>query len=311
MSQYTRYPSNSGGGVTAVGSVGSTPTAAGASITGSTLTLQPADATHPGVLTAVAQAIAGAKTFSAAIISSVASGSQAIELVQGARVSFDSGTGAKYISSDGTYVVAVGLGFNSPAATGYAFTGVGVLTASGGAIVASGLSVNAQQFVSTGVSGAAKFTGNTTQTTATKPAIALFGLASNQASQIGADIGVGTAWSGLNTQKIARFGYGIDATGAGTFPHYIMGTGKLGFFNSTSNAADVVGTATLVGGTVTVQTTAVDTGDFIFISLNTPGGTLGSISAPVASIVASTAFVINSSSAVDTSTVNWWIVKKG
>lgn len=50
----------------AVAAVGSTPNASGASIsTNQVLTLQPADATHPGVLTAAAQSIGGSKTLAA------------------------------------------------------------------------------------------------------------------------------------------------------------------------------------------------------------------------------------------------------
>jgi hypothetical protein len=73
-----------------------------------------------------------------------------------------------------------------------------------------------------------------------------------------------------------------------------------------SNAS--VGTSTLVGGTVTVSTTAVATGSLIYVSRNTSGGTAGHLNAPSASIVNGTSFVINSSSGTDTSTVNWWIV---
>lgn len=73
-----------------------------------------------------------------------------------------------------------------------------------------------------------------------------------------------------------------------------------------SNAS--IGTSTLVAGTVTVSTTAVATASKIFVSVDTPGGTVGFISAPSASIVNATSFVINSSNAADTSTVNWWIV---
>lgn len=74
------------------------------------------------------------------------------------------------------------------------------------------------------------------------------------------------------------------------------------------------GTATLVAGTVTVNTTDVLATDTIFVTLNTPGGTTGThYSVPVASIVAATSFVINAvdtAGAVvntDTSTVNWVI----
>lgn len=73
-----------------------------------------------------------------------------------------------------------------------------------------------------------------------------------------------------------------------------------------SNAS--IGTATLVAGTVTVSTTAVLTGSKIFVTVNTPGGTQGFLSVPDASITNATSFVINSTSATETSTVNWWIV---
>jgi len=69
-----------------------------------------------------------------------------------------------------------------------------------------------------------------------------------------------------------------------------------------------IGTATLVGGTVTVNTTLAATGSKIFITRNTPSGTLGDLSVPDASIVNGTSFVINSSSGTETSTINWWII---
>ena len=55
--------------------VGAVPSANGASLSGQILTLQPADATHPGLITTGAQSIAGAKTFSGAISASNFSGS--------------------------------------------------------------------------------------------------------------------------------------------------------------------------------------------------------------------------------------------
>jgi hypothetical protein len=58
-------PSDSGtntGDVTLT-AVGSTPAAAGASLSGQALTLQPADASHPGVVTAGTQTFGGVKTF--------------------------------------------------------------------------------------------------------------------------------------------------------------------------------------------------------------------------------------------------------
>ncbi len=74
-----------------------------------------------------------------------------------------------------------------------------------------------------------------------------------------------------------------------------------------ANANNYFGTATLASGTVTVSDIRVKTGDIIFVTVNTPSGTLGFLSASTADIVDGTEFVINSSSALDNSTVNWWI----
>jgi hypothetical protein len=65
------------------------------------------------------------------------------------------------------------------------------------------------------------------------------------------------------------------------------------------------GRATLVGGTVTVSTTEVHTGDNILLTNVTVGGTVGVLS--VGTITDLTSFVINSSSGTDTSTVYWRI----
>ncbi|GAC1576973.1 MAG: hypothetical protein NVS3B7_10110 [Candidatus Elarobacter sp.] len=69
------------------------------------------------------------------------------------------------------------------------------------------------------------------------------------------------------------------------------------------------GTATLVAGTVTVSgATSLAAGSLVLLSVRTVGGTVGFLSAPSASFVAGTSFVINSSSATDTSVVSWMIV---
>lgn len=54
--------------------VGAAPSANGATLSGQALTLQPADGTHPGVITSGTQTIGGAKTFSGAISASNLSG---------------------------------------------------------------------------------------------------------------------------------------------------------------------------------------------------------------------------------------------
>lgn len=49
-------------GITSFGAVGAAPSANGATVAGSVATLQPADATHPGLVTTGTQTFAGAKT---------------------------------------------------------------------------------------------------------------------------------------------------------------------------------------------------------------------------------------------------------
>lgn len=74
------------------------------------------------------------------------------------------------------------------------------------------------------------------------------------------------------------------------------------------NLISAIGVATLSSGTVTVSSTLVKSTSKIFITANTPSGTQGFISVPVASIIDGTSFVINSSSAADNSTLNWIII---
>jgi hypothetical protein len=74
--------------------------------------------------------------------------------------------------------------------------------------------------------------------------------------------------------------------------------------------ADYEGSATLVGGTVTVNTAAARNAgaanwQMIQLQVITPGGTQGALF--VSAIVSGTSFTIKSTSATDTSTVKWRI----
>lgn len=118
-------------------------------------------------------------------------------------------------------------------------------------------------------------------------------------------------------------GYGISVaapSGAGTLNAAINATGdvlvagnvKLGaagnklFIKEGSNAA--MGVATLSGGTVTVNTTAVTANSRIFLSVN--GGTLTNVGfLDISTRSAGTSFTITSSNIADTSTVAWIIIE--
>jgi hypothetical protein len=68
----------------------------------------------------------------------------------------------------------------------------------------------------------------------------------------------------------------------------------------------VSNTATLVSGTVTVACPQITATSKITVTIHTPGGTQGFISVPTRT--AGTSFVINSTSATETSTVDWTII---
>ncbi len=78
-------------------------------------------------------------------------------------------------------------------------------------------------------------------------------------------------------------------------------------FNLEDGSNKRMGVATLVGGTITVSNTSVTASSRIFTSRQTAGGTLGHLS--IGTIVAGTSFVINSSSATDTSVVAWLLIE--
>lgn len=91
--------------------VGAVPNANGASLSGQALTLQPADGTNPGVLTAAAQTIGGTKTF-ANIINSGLTASQAVVTdgsKQLASLAYDSAnTASALVQRDGSGNFAAG-----------------------------------------------------------------------------------------------------------------------------------------------------------------------------------------------------------
>lgn len=74
-----------------------------------------------------------------------------------------------------------------------------------------------------------------------------------------------------------------------------------------TNGASGTG-AVMVAGAVTVSTTAVATGDIVVISKTASGGTLGT-GMPVVTISNGVSFTLTSTSALETSTFSWFIVK--
>lgn len=118
-------------------------------------------------------------------------------------------------------------------------------------------------------------------------------------------------FSSINVTGSGTFGTGVTTTTGNltaTNGNLSLGTAGNKIQIATGTNASLGTSVAMTAGTVTISTTAVTASSIIFLTANTPGGIPGILSAPAASRVAGTSFVINSSSNTDTSTVNWWIV---
>lgn len=102
---------------------------------------------------------------------------------------------------------------------------------------------------------------------------------------------------------------GIRRTaGSGTDGNITLETNNAtGTLRINDGANEQMGTATLVGGTITVNNTKVTANSRIFLTIQAAGGTLGSVY--ISARVAGTSFTITSSSALDTSAVAWFIIE--
>lgn len=98
--------------------VGSSPSANGASLSGQVLTIQPADGTHPGVITANTQTIGGGKSFTSA--TSFAAGSA---VTAGLYLATDVGTGLWRAGVDSLGITAAGANVVTIGTSGLSVTG--------------------------------------------------------------------------------------------------------------------------------------------------------------------------------------------
>lgn len=101
--------------------------------------------------------------------------------------------------------------------------------------------------------------------------------------------------------------FALDVTGAAVVSGNLgITTAGKGFqVKEGSNAK--MGTSVLVGGTVVVSNTSVTANSRIFLTIQVPGGTLGSVY--ISARTPGTSFTISSLNVLDTSTVAWMIVE--
>jgi hypothetical protein len=105
--------------------------------------------------------------------------------------------------------------------------------------------------------------------------------------------------AGATTATVSGNNYALDILAGNSF----LGD-KISLAVGSNKSVGVSGAMT--AGSITISTTAVTASSLIFLTHATVGGTIGVLS--VGTIVAGTSFVINSSSALDTGTCNWWIL---
>lgn len=130
-----------------------------------------------------------------------------------------------------------------------------------------------------------------------------FGMQTTEATIKGSSVAL-AADNGTTTSNI------FEARDGGTSVFTVADGGAItatGAINLTDGANKSVGvSAAMTAGTITISNTRVTANSRIFLTHATLGGTQGILS--VGTIVAGTSFVINSSSATDTGTVNWLII---
>lgn len=153
----------------------------------------------------------------------------------------------------------------------------------------------------------------------------MYGFSANNQTRIGLDIGAipdpaaytGTTQAAIRIQgtngtrdailfsdvRLYRSASAVLAVGSGDLS--IITAGKTLKIAEGTNCK--MGSATLVGGTVTITTTAVTANSRIFLSNNANGGTVGALY--VSARTAATSFVITSTSGTDTSTVSWLLLE--
>ena len=126
---------------------------------------------------------------------------------------------------------------------------------------------------------------------------------------------LGTHYGIMSTPASAFSGVGLGAT-LPTATWHVIGTTKLEGDVTLPTAGNglsikegtnaTMGTGTLVAGSLTVNTNKVTASSRIFYSVSTAGGTQGFLSYTIS---AGTSFTITSTSATDTSSINWIIIE--
>jgi hypothetical protein len=242
-------------GITSVGAVSGTSTANGASITGTTLNLAVADGTNAGLLSTVAQTIAGAKTFTG--INTFSSAGTALQVTNNATV--------------GGTLGVTGL----TTATGGLSTGASSLLTVGGATLNNTLAITDKDYTGSGNTGSIGTAG------ATVDIYTSFTINQTTAGQTLTIPAPTTTTTGrlIYITNIGSAGYTIGGSVAST------GTTMAFVWNNTTSAWTLVSSGT--SGNYIQNGTAIQTANF-----NVQSNAIGSVTATIQGANSQTANII-------------------
>ncbi|WP_405991111.1 glycosyl hydrolase family 28-related protein [Streptomyces sp. NBC_00986] len=209
--------------------------------------------------------------------------------------------GMSYTSLSACAAMGSPSGYRLDTCTGVALTGCGAEQCTTGLTVYGGKGTNVSGFVTKASDGTSVWLTNSTT------GVVLVGVTevspgSGATTCVRTDAGTIATVLGLTAVKANVL--------TGTVNRLDPGDGSLVMAGRTvvpsGGTAARMGTAVMAAGTVTVNTTAVTATSVVQLTVQTPGGAVGSVY--VNARTAGTSFVIKSTSSTDTSTVGWRIL---
>ncbi|HEY8985452.1 MAG TPA: glycosyl hydrolase family 28-related protein [Streptomyces sp.] len=209
--------------------------------------------------------------------------------------------GMAYTSLTACAAMGSPTGFRLDSCTGVVLTGCGAEQCTTGLTVYGGKGATVNGFVTKASDGASVWLTNSAT------GVVLVGVAevspgSNASTCLRTDAGTIATVLGLTAVKANTLNGTVNRLDPGDGS--LVVTGKT--IVPSGGAAARMGTATLAAGTVTVTTSAITAASVVQLTIQTPGGTVGSVY--VNARTAGTSFVIKSTSSTDTSTVGWRIL---
>ncbi|MEU3346425.1 glycosyl hydrolase family 28-related protein [Streptomyces sp. NPDC006700] len=209
--------------------------------------------------------------------------------------------GMAYSSLAGCAVQQSPVGYRLDGCTGVSLTGCGAEQCTTGLTVYGGTGTTVNGFTTKGSDGTSVWLTNSAKGVVLA-GVAEVAPAAAATTCLRADAGTIATVLGLTAAKTNSLSGTVNRLDPGDGSTVLAGKTVI----PSGGASARMGTAVLVAGTVTVNTTAIATGSVVQLTIQIPGGTVGT--PYVNARVAGTSFTIKSTSSTDTSTVGWRIL---